>query len=197
MPASIAAAKAGVTTGEWGEALREVFGEYRAPTGVGRAARNDAGGLDDVRADGRPRVAAGSARRAQVPGRQARPRRPFQRRRADRRARARCRHGGGLRGHPPDAGRDRRRGAREKASTWSACRSCRARMCRWCARWSRACARPASATCRWSSAASSRRRTPSTLRPPGVAAVYTPKDFELNRIMADMVRIVDDANHGV
>ncbi|WP_342166162.1 protein meaA [Methylobacterium sp. SD21] len=34
MPASIAAAKAGVTTGEWGSCLREVFGEYRAPTGV-------------------------------------------------------------------------------------------------------------------------------------------------------------------
>ena len=34
-------AKAGVTTGEWGAALREAFGEYRAPTGVGRAARND------------------------------------------------------------------------------------------------------------------------------------------------------------
>jgi (2R)-ethylmalonyl-CoA mutase len=49
MPASIAAAKAGVTTGEWGEALREAFGEYRAPTGVGRAARNDSGGLDAVR----------------------------------------------------------------------------------------------------------------------------------------------------
>jgi len=37
MPASIDCAKAGVTTGEWGEALRRVFGEYRAPTGVGRA----------------------------------------------------------------------------------------------------------------------------------------------------------------
>jgi ethylmalonyl-CoA mutase len=34
MPASIAAARAGVTTGEWGEALRSIFGEYRAPTGV-------------------------------------------------------------------------------------------------------------------------------------------------------------------
>jgi len=51
MPASIAAAKAGVTTGEWGAALREAFGEYRAPTGVGRAARQDSGGLDNVRAD--------------------------------------------------------------------------------------------------------------------------------------------------
>ena len=34
MPPSIACAKAGITTGEWGEALRRVFGEYRAPTGV-------------------------------------------------------------------------------------------------------------------------------------------------------------------
>ncbi len=38
MEATIACAHAGVTTGEWGQALREVFGEYRAPTGVGRAA---------------------------------------------------------------------------------------------------------------------------------------------------------------
>lgn len=49
MPASIACAKAGVTTGEWGAVLRKVFGEYRAPTGVGRAARNDAEGLDEIR----------------------------------------------------------------------------------------------------------------------------------------------------
>jgi (2R)-ethylmalonyl-CoA mutase len=51
MPPSIAAAKAGVTTGEWGTALREAFGQYRAPTGVGRAARNATQGLDDLRAD--------------------------------------------------------------------------------------------------------------------------------------------------
>jgi (2R)-ethylmalonyl-CoA mutase len=51
MPASIECAKAGVTTGEWGFALRESFGEYRAPTGVGRAPRNDTVGLDDLRAD--------------------------------------------------------------------------------------------------------------------------------------------------
>ncbi|MDQ3729203.1 MAG: protein meaA [Actinomycetota bacterium] len=35
MPATIAAAKAGVTTGEWAQALRDSFGEYRGPTGVG------------------------------------------------------------------------------------------------------------------------------------------------------------------
>jgi (2R)-ethylmalonyl-CoA mutase len=38
MPATIAAAKAGATTGEWAETLREVFGAYRGPTGVGGAA---------------------------------------------------------------------------------------------------------------------------------------------------------------
>jgi (2R)-ethylmalonyl-CoA mutase len=38
MPACIAAARAGVTTGEWAATLREAFGEYRGPTGVGGAA---------------------------------------------------------------------------------------------------------------------------------------------------------------
>ncbi len=38
MPATIAAARAGATTGEWAQALRGVFGSYRAPTGVGEAA---------------------------------------------------------------------------------------------------------------------------------------------------------------
>jgi (2R)-ethylmalonyl-CoA mutase len=51
MPASIGCAKAGVTTGEWGWTLRQAFGEYRAPTGVGNAMRNDVDGLDDIRAD--------------------------------------------------------------------------------------------------------------------------------------------------
>ena len=95
MPASIACAKAGVTTGEWGWTLREAFGEYRAPTGVGRAMRNDVDGPRRHPRRGRARVAQARPA-AEVPGRQARPRRPFQRRRADRGARARCRHGGGL-----------------------------------------------------------------------------------------------------
>src|SRR6266516_1738298 len=51
MPASITCAKAGVTTGEWGFALRDSFGEYRAPTGVGHAPRNETVGLDDLRAE--------------------------------------------------------------------------------------------------------------------------------------------------
>jgi (2R)-ethylmalonyl-CoA mutase len=51
MEPSIAAAKAGVTTGEWGMALRKVFGEYRAPTGVGQASATREGArLESVRA---------------------------------------------------------------------------------------------------------------------------------------------------
>ncbi|HUT47917.1 MAG TPA: protein meaA [Alphaproteobacteria bacterium] len=55
MPPSIACAHAGVTTGEWGETLRQVFGDYRAPTGVTAAApapRDEAGAkrLADLRA---------------------------------------------------------------------------------------------------------------------------------------------------
>ncbi len=45
MPATIEAAKAGATTGEWAGALRDVFGDYRAPTGVGAAAESTDGEL--------------------------------------------------------------------------------------------------------------------------------------------------------
>ncbi|MFP4043641.1 MAG: methylmalonyl-CoA mutase family protein [Rhodosalinus sp.] len=50
MPPSIAAAKAGVTTGEWAEQMRAVFGEYRAPTGVSKSPSNKTEGLDEIRA---------------------------------------------------------------------------------------------------------------------------------------------------
>lgn len=50
MPASIACAKAGVTTGEWAQTLREIFGEYRAPTGVDTAKLGDATGLATAKA---------------------------------------------------------------------------------------------------------------------------------------------------
>src|SRR5712671_4620616 len=49
MPASIACARAGVTTGEWTDALRAVFGEYRAPTGVARAVGVSDGRLEAAR----------------------------------------------------------------------------------------------------------------------------------------------------
>ncbi len=50
MPPSLAAAKAGATTGEWGDVVRAAFGQYRAPTGVSRAPSNRTEGLDDLRA---------------------------------------------------------------------------------------------------------------------------------------------------
>ncbi|WP_370274775.1 methylmalonyl-CoA mutase family protein [Pararhodobacter marinus] len=50
MPASIAAAKAGATTGEWGLVMRRAFGEYRAPTGVSRNPSNRTEGLEEIRA---------------------------------------------------------------------------------------------------------------------------------------------------
>jgi (2R)-ethylmalonyl-CoA mutase len=54
MPATIAAARAGVTTGEWAQALRDVYGDYRAPTGVGEASAGAGGaggaGEDDLEA---------------------------------------------------------------------------------------------------------------------------------------------------
>ncbi|MDZ4134783.1 MAG: cobalamin-dependent protein, partial [Paracoccaceae bacterium] len=49
MPPSIAAAKAGVTTGEWGATIRAAFGEYRAPTGVSRNPSNRTEGLELIR----------------------------------------------------------------------------------------------------------------------------------------------------
>ena len=51
MPASLAAARAGATTGEWAGTLREVFGDYRAPTGVsGTMSKADDELLAEIRA---------------------------------------------------------------------------------------------------------------------------------------------------
>jgi len=50
MPASIAAARAGATTGEWGDVVRSAFGQYRAPTGVSKNPSNRTEGLDEIRA---------------------------------------------------------------------------------------------------------------------------------------------------
>ena len=56
MDATLACARAGVTTGEWSFALREVFGEYRAPTGV--AAASGGGEADETLIEIRERVKA-------------------------------------------------------------------------------------------------------------------------------------------
>ena len=50
MPASVAAARAGATTGEWGDVVRATFGEYRAPTGVSSSPSNRTEGLEPIRA---------------------------------------------------------------------------------------------------------------------------------------------------
>ncbi|WP_342076644.1 protein meaA [Yoonia sp. SS1-5] len=62
MPASIACARAGVTTGEWADVIRAVFGQYRAPTGVSSNPSNRTEGLDDLREDVN-RVSAALGRR--------------------------------------------------------------------------------------------------------------------------------------
>jgi ethylmalonyl-CoA mutase len=49
MQATIRAARAGATTGEWAQTLRAVFGEYRAPTGVGEAAAPPSEEVADLR----------------------------------------------------------------------------------------------------------------------------------------------------
>ncbi|HVE90992.1 MAG TPA: protein meaA, partial [Actinomycetota bacterium] len=61
MPASIEAAKAGVTTGEWAGALREVFGDYRAPTGVGAGSPSTLPGSESL-VEARRRVAEAASR---------------------------------------------------------------------------------------------------------------------------------------
>jgi ethylmalonyl-CoA mutase len=53
MPATLALARAGGTTGDWGAVMREVFGEYRAPTGVGAVTPGGATGLAEVAARSR------------------------------------------------------------------------------------------------------------------------------------------------
>jgi len=192
MPASIAAAKAGVTTGEWGAALREAFGEYRAPTGVGRAARQESGGLDDVRMDVE-RVSRKLGRRIKFlvgkPGLDGHSNGAEQ-------IAVRARDAGmevvyeGIRLTPAEIVN----AALEEGvhivglsilsgSHVPLVKDVVARM------------REAGLD-----------DIPvivggiippedaSALRAAGVAAVYTPKDYELNRIMADVVRIVDDAN---
>jgi len=66
MEATIACAKAGVTTGEWAARLRETFGEYRAPTGVGDAAvPAEDGSLDELR-DKVERVSESLGRRVKI-----------------------------------------------------------------------------------------------------------------------------------
>ena len=193
MHATLAAARAGVTTGEWAAALREVFGEYRAPTGVGDAAAAPAD--DALTRAARPRRARvrGARPADQDPGRQARPRRPLERRRADRRPRPRRRHGRGLRGHPPDAGAHRRAPRSRRACTWSGLSILSG---------SHAELIP-TVLAELREAGADVPVVVGGIIPPadeqalleaGVARVYTPKDFEISRIMGDIVDLVAERN---
>jgi (2R)-ethylmalonyl-CoA mutase len=191
MPASIACAKAGVTTGEWGWTLREAFGEYRAPTGVGRAMRNDVDGLDDIRADV-DRVSRKLGRRLTFlvgkPGLDGHSNGAEQ-------IAVRARDAGmqvvyeGIRLTPEeiiDAAR------KQKAhviglsvlsgSHLPLVQDVVARM------------KQAGMTMPLVVGGIIPPEDAAALEKAGVAAVYTPKDFELNRIMADVVRIVERAN---
>ena len=163
MRATLAAARAGVTTGEWAGALREVFGEYRAPTGVsgsvggGRTGRHRAA----VRC---PRAGPGHGCPARRPvaaaGRQTGTGRALQRCRADLSARPRRRVRGRLPGHPTHAGRDRGRGGGRGRPLRRAVHPVRFASRPRAARARRASRRRAPATYRWWSAGSSRPGTP-------------------------------------
>ena len=66
MEPSIVAPRPGVTTGEWGEALRQVFGEYRAPTGVSLETRAPEVGARRATSGGRARRKLGETPRLVV-----------------------------------------------------------------------------------------------------------------------------------
>jgi (2R)-ethylmalonyl-CoA mutase len=186
MPASIDCAKAGVTTGEWGFALRESFGEFRAPTGVGRAPRNDTVGLDDLRADV-DRLSHKLGRRLKfLVGKP------------------------GLDGHSNgaeqiavrarDAGMDvTYDGIRlTPAEIVEAAREQRAHVVGLSILSGSHVPLVADVVARMKTAGlDDIPEDAQAMQKAGVAAVYTPKDFELNRIMTDIVRIVDGANEKV
>ncbi len=174
MPPSIAAAKAGVTTGEWGTAMREVFGEYRAPTGVGKAAaapaRQSRGGPRRGRGDQHPHRPP-----HQVPRRQARvstatPTAPSRSPSAP--ATAAWRWSTRASASPPRRSSTRRS---RNPSTSSASPSYPARTSRSSPRSWSACAPPASTTSPSSSAASSPTPMPRPSAPPASRASTPPR----------------------
>src|SRR5262245_12170626 len=191
MHAPIACANAGASIRAWGLPVRESFGEYRAPTGVGRAPRNETVGLDDLRADV-DRVSRKLGRRLKfVVGKP------------------------GLDGHSNgaeqiaararDAGMDVvYEGIRlTPAEIVEAAREQRAHVVGLSILSGSHLPLVKDVVARMKSAGLDDvpvvvggiipPEDAQALQQVGVAAVYTPKDFELNRIMADIVRIVDPA----
>ena len=191
MPPSIACAKAGVTTGEWGWTLREAFGEYRAPTGVGSAMRNDVDGLDDIRGEV-DRVSRKLGRRLTFlvgkPGLDGHSNGAEQ-------IAVRARDAGmqvvyqGIRLTPEEIV-DAAREQNAHVIGLSVLSGSHLPLV-------------ADVVARMKAAGMTMPLVVGGIIPPedaealeksGVAAVYTPKDFELNRIMSDVVRIVEQAN---
>ena len=191
--ATIAAATAGATTGEWAQTLRDVFGSYRGPTGIGDAvAAGDNERLEELR-DAVDRVSDDARPPPEDPRRQARPRRALQRRRADRGARPRRRDGRRLRGHPPDAVADRRLGGpggRPRGRPLDPLGLAP----RVDSRCDRAQLRDAGVDVPVVFGGIIPDHDVPPLHDAGVAAVYTPKDFDLNRIMRDIVELVAERN---
>ncbi len=194
MPPSIACAKAGVTTGEWCFALRSAFGEYRAPTGVGRAARNDTSGLDDIRAEV-DRVSKKLGRRLKFlvgkPGLDGHSNGAEQ-------IAVRARDAGmdvvyeGIRLTPEAIVAAAAEGSVHVVGLSILSGSHLPLVREVVTRMKEAGLEDVPVVV----GGIIPPEDEDALRKDGVAAVYTPKDFELNRIMADLVRIVDDATPG-
>ncbi len=186
MPATIACARAGGTVGEWAGALREVFGEYRAPTGVVGVHAPISADMEKVRERG---PGAGTRARAPHPRprRQARARRPLQRRRADRGRGARRRHGSDLPGHPPHPGADRRRARDEDVDIvgLSVLSGSHRELVPQTVRLLRA----AGVTAPVVVGGIIPEADQPALLAAGVARVYTPKDFRLTEIIADLAAL--------
>ncbi len=198
MEATLECVRAGVTTGEWAGALREVFGEFRAPTGVSSApvavAAEPGSDLAGVRARVEATAARTGRRPAAAAGGQARSRRALQRRRADRRTGPRRRLRGRLPGHPAHPGADRlggrRRGRalRRPVHPLRLARLARPRRAR------AAAATPEPTTCPWSSAASSPPPTRRRCAPPAWRPSSHPRTSGSREIIGRIVDQIRIAN---
>ena len=190
MPATIAAAKAGATTGEW--ARDPARGVRRLPRARPASRAPPRGGNEELLAQIRGRVdelARADRAPAADPGRQARPRRPLERRRADRRPRPRRRHGGHLPGHPPDArSRSPPRRVEEDVDVvgLSILSGSHLELIPETVRLLREREVDVPVVVGGIIPAADAER----LREAGVAGVYTPKDFDVNRIMGEIVELV-------
>ncbi len=198
MEATVECARAGVTTGEWSWALRDVFGEFRAPhrglLGPGRGRRRTGQHARPGPREGHPDRRRPGRRPTAPAGRQAGPGRALQRGRADRRTGQGRRVRGGLPGHPADPRADHRRGARRGRALRGPVHPVRLARGAGPRRAAPSSARPGLRTSRSSRAASSQPTDATALIEAGVAAVFTPKDFGITEIIGRIVDEIRKAN---